>query len=167
MMPALIRRFALCLSLVAASCVSPQALAGVGVGEAVPSFDTRLVDGTMLRLSNLKKRPVLVAFWATWCPPCHRELIELQTLYDSYHGKGLEVIAISVDSDKGQVAEYLKARGITYPVAMNTPRHTEVFGPMLLPPRLFLIAPDGRLVLNHWGPVRMEALESTLKTMLR
>lgn len=140
--------------------------AGVGLGDDLPSVEIRLLDGKTLNLAALRKRPVLVTFWATWCPPCHKEMAELQQLYERYRSQGLEIIAISVNSERSQVDEYLKSRGLTYPMAMSTPRHTEVFGPMLLPPRLFLIAPDGKVALSHWGPVRLEALEATVKAML-
>lgn len=143
-----------------------SATAGVGVGDPVPSMDIRLLDGKVLNLGALKKRPVVVAFWATWCPPCIKEMADLQQLYERYRGQGLEVIAISVNTDRGQVDEFIKARGLTYPMAMSVPRHNEVFGPMLFPPRLFLIDPNGKVALSHWGPVRFEALEATIKAML-
>ncbi len=143
-----------------------SATAGVGLGDEVPALDIRLLNGSSMNLGTLKKRPVLVAFWATWCPPCIKEMADLQQLYERYHGQGLEVIAISVNTDRAQVDDFLKSRGITYPVAMSVPRHNEVFGPMLFPPRLFLIDPNGKIALAHWGPVRFEALEATVKTML-
>lgn len=142
------------------------AQAGVAIGDTVPAFEVRLLDGQTLKFSSLRKRPVLVTFWATWCPPCHQEMIDLQSLYERYRTQGLEVIAISVNTDRAQVDEYLKGRGFSYPMAMSVPRHTEIFGPMLLPPRLFLIDADGKVVLSHWGPVRLEALEATVKTLL-
>jgi len=146
--------------------LATSAQAGVGLGDEVPALDVRLLDGKTLSLATLKKRPVLVTFWATWCPPCIKEMADLQQLYERYHGQGLEVIAISVNTERAQVEDFLKSRGYTYPMAMSVPRHTEVFGPMLLPPRLFLIGPDGKIALSHWGPVRLEALEATVKGML-
>jgi peroxiredoxin len=143
-----------------------SATAGVGVGDEVPALEIRLLDGKTMRLGALKKRPVLVAFWATWCPPCIKEMADLQQLYERYRSQGLEIIAISVNTDRTQVDDFIKARGLTYPMAMSVPRHNEVFGPMLFPPRLFLIDPGGKVALSHWGPVRFEALEATIKGML-
>jgi len=140
--------------------------AAVGVGDNAPALDIRLLDGKSMNLAALKKRPVLVSIWATWCPPCTKEMVDLQKLYERYHGQGLEVVAISLDTDRAQVDDFLKARGITYPVAMSVPRHNEVFGPMLFPPRLYLIGPDGKVALVQWGPVRFEALEQQVRSML-
>lgn len=145
---------------------TPAARAGIGVGDEVPALDVRLLNGKTMSLGALKKRPVLVTFWATWCPPCVKEMGELQQLYERYRGQGLEIIAISVNTERAQVDEFVKARGLTYPMAMSVPRHNEVFGPMLFPPRLFLIDPGGKVALSHWGPVRFEALEATVKGML-
>lgn len=161
----LLRRLAWLLSALLLT-LSAVARADVRVGDAVPAFDTRLLNGKTLAYGSLKRRPVVITFWATWCPPCHQEMIELQQLYERYHGQGLEVIAISVNTERAQVVDYLKSRGFTYPVAMSMPRHGEIFGPMLFPPRLFLIDSNGKLVLSHWGPIRFEALEATVKAML-
>jgi peroxiredoxin len=161
------RYFRLILAILALlPSMAGSATAGVGIGEQVPSLDIRLLDGKVVNLGALKKRPVVVAFWATWCPPCIKEMGDLQQLYERYRSQGLEVIAISVNTDRGQVDEFIKARGLTYPMAMSVPRHNEVFGPMLFPPRLFLIDPSGKVALSHWGPVRFEALEATVKAML-
>jgi len=143
-----------------------SATAGVGLGDEVPALDIRLLDGKTMNLGALKKRPVLITFWATWCPPCIKEMADLQQLYERYHGQGLEIIAISVNTERAQIDEFIKSRGLTYPMAMSVPRHSEVFGPMLFPPRLFLIGPDGKVAISHWGPVRLEALEATVKAML-
>lgn len=145
---------------------SGPALAGVSLGDEVPALDVRLLDGKVLNLRALRTRPVLVAFWATWCPPCIKEMNDLQQLYERYRDQGLEIIAISINTERAEVEEFLKSRGFTYRMAMSVPRHVEIFGPMLLPPRLFLIDPGGRVALSHWGPVRPEALEATIKTML-
>lgn len=163
--PPMLRRLVLLL-LVLSSALSRPALAGVGLGDEVPSLDIRLLDGKVLNLHAYRTRPVVLAFWATWCPPCIKEMSDLQQLYERYRDQGLEIIAISVNTERAQVEEFIKSRGFTYRMAMSVPRHVEVFGPMLLPPRLFLIDPTGRVALSHWGPVRPEALEATIKAML-
>lgn len=142
------------------------AMAGVGVGDPLPAVDVRLLDGSTISLRAFKKRPLLIAIWATWCPPCVKEMTGLQQLYERYRGQGLEIIAISVDAERTQVDDFIRIRGLTYPIAMSVPRHREIFGPFLLPPRLFLIDPAGRVAFSHWGPTRSEALEATIKAML-
>jgi peroxiredoxin len=152
--------------LLASAVFAGPAMAGITLGDEVPPLDVRLLDGKVVNLRALKAKPVLVTFWATWCPPCIKEMSDLQQLYERYHGQGLEIIAISVNTERAQVDEFIKARGFTYPMAMSVPRHVEIFGPMLLPPKLYLIDPGGKVALSHWGPVRPEALEATIKAML-
>lgn len=161
----MLRRLVLLL-LVLSSVLSRPVPAGVGLGDEVPALDVRLLDGKVLSLGAYRTRPVVLAFWATWCPPCIKEMSDLQQLYERYRDRGLEVIAISVNTERAQVEEFIKSRGLTYRMAMSVPRHVEIFGPMLLPPRLFVIDPAGRIALSHWGPVRPEALEATIKAML-
>ena len=71
------------------------------------------VDGTQLTGKTFKSsawagKVVLVDFWATWCPPCREEIPHVAKVYEQYHGQGLEIIGVSSDNDKAQLASFLK-----------------------------------------------------------
>jgi peroxiredoxin len=146
-------------------------LAGVAqaqpaVGDPIPAFDAQLLSGKTLSAKALAGRPVLVVFWATWCPVCRKELPELQKLYDRHKAAGFEIVALSIDAERIEVDEFWLDHRYTFPVAMRTPRHSEIFGVTRAPPRFFLIGRDGRLALRHFGAIGYEQLEAALKPLL-
>ena len=153
--------------IVAFLCFSAAVQAQVKVGEAVSSFDTQLLDGKTLAAQALKGKVVLVVYWATWCPPCQRELPELQALYEKHRGKGFEILALSIDADKFTVEEFWKDHDYLFPVAMIAPAHTRVLGKVKATPTLHLIDRKGVLRLVHLGPMGQDKLEALLLPLLR
>jgi thiol-disulfide isomerase/thioredoxin len=74
------------------------------------------VDGSAFSTSNWKGKVVLVDFWATWCPPCMHEFPHIKKVYDDYHGKGLEIIGVSCDTDADGVKNFLAVNpGLAWP----------------------------------------------------
>jgi peroxiredoxin len=70
------------------------------------------------QLHKLKGKVVLVNFWATWCPPCRKEMPDLNALYGEFKDRGLVILAIS-DEDAAKVAPFIQERGIAYPVLLD------------------------------------------------
>jgi peroxiredoxin len=70
------------------------------------------------QLHQLKGKVVLVNFWATWCPPCRKEMPDLNALYAEFKDRGLVILAIS-DEEAGKVFPFIQERGIKYPVLLD------------------------------------------------
>jgi peroxiredoxin len=85
--------------------------------------DFTLLDlqGKPWHLRDLKGKVVLVNFWATWCPPCRKEMPDLQALYDKYKDQGFLVLSIS-DEETAKVSPFIAERKITYPVLLDPGR---------------------------------------------
>ena len=85
--------------------------------------DFTLLDlqGKPWHLRDLKGKVVLVNFWATWCPPCRKEMPDLQALYDRYKDQGFLVLSIS-DEETAKVSPFIAERKITYPVLLDPGR---------------------------------------------
>lgn len=152
--------------LVAALCFAAAAQAQVKVGQAVPSFDTRLLAGKTLGAEALKGKAVLVVFWATWCPTCRKELPELQALYEKHRGRGFEILALSIDADAFTVEEFWKDHDYAFLVAMRATAHAQVFGPIKAIPALHLIDRKGVLRFSHIGGIGKDKLEVQLLPLL-
>ena len=78
--------------------------ASLGLGVASPSaarpapaFSVKTVDGKPVRMTDLRNRPVVLDFWATWCGPCRASMPHLSDMAGRYGKQGLVVIGMSVD----------------------------------------------------------------------
>ena len=67
------------------------------IGQPAPDFEMTLVDGSKVRLADLKGQVVVINFWATWCVPCRKELPELDAYYDAHKAQGLRVFAVTTE----------------------------------------------------------------------
>ena len=108
-------------------------------------FTLAALDGKTYSLSALRGRVVLVNFWATWCPPCRKEMPDMEKLYRAFEKKGLLVLAVS-DEERDTVAGFLQSQGYTFPILLD-PGHKvhAAFGVEGIP-KSFLFNREGRLV---------------------
>lgn len=96
-------------------------------------------------LRDLRGKIVLVNFWATWCPPCRKEMPDLQALYDKYKDQGLVVLSIS-DEEIGKVSPFIAERKITYPVLLDPGRKVNDAFVVEGIPKSFVYDREGKLV---------------------
>lgn len=81
------------------------------VGSVAPDFELKDINtGRMVKLSELRGRPVWVNFWASWCPPCAEEMPEMQKLYDRYRHSGLALLGVDVQESEESVRSFTNGR---------------------------------------------------------
>ena len=109
--------------------------------------DFTLADlhGEKHSLKNLRGKVVLVNFWATWCPPCRKELPDLETLYSRFQNQGLVILAIS-DEDAGKVKPFIAARNIQFPILLDPGRKVNELFQIEGIPKSFVYDRGGKLV---------------------
>ena len=102
------------------------------------------LDGRLYSLSGLRGKVVLLNFWATWCPPCRKEMPDMEILYNSYRANGLIVLAVS-DEARDTVTGYLANKQYTFPILLD-PDHKvhNAFGVNGIP-KSFVFGRDGHL----------------------
>jgi peroxiredoxin len=112
----------------------------------VQKADFTLTDltGKAWTLSSLKGKVVLVNFWATWCPPCRKEMPDLETLSHRFASQGLVVLAIS-DEDVGKVSPFLAEHKFTYPVLLDPGSKVHESFHVDGIPKTFIFDRDGKL----------------------
>ena len=84
-------------------------------GNSFPDFRESDVNGKPLSISQFKGKVVLVDFWATWCPPCIREVPEIQKAYAKFHDQGFEIVGISLDVDKESLLKFTAEKKMPWP----------------------------------------------------
>jgi peroxiredoxin len=102
------------------------------------------LTGKSWSLRDLRGKVVLVNFWATWCPPCRREMPDMETLYKRFGARGLVILAIS-DEDRAKVEPFIAERKYSYPILLDPGRKVnEEFGVHGIP-KSFVYDRDGKL----------------------
>ncbi|MFZ1135663.1 MAG: TlpA disulfide reductase family protein [Candidatus Korobacteraceae bacterium] len=109
------------------------------------NFTLTDLKGKKWSLKELQGKVVLVNFWSTWCPPCRKEMPDLESLYQRFAEQGFVVLAIS-DEDVGKVKPFIEGRGVTYPILLDPGRKvTESFQVDGIP-KSFVYDRQGKLV---------------------
>jgi peroxiredoxin len=91
----------------------------VHAGDKAPDFTVEMLDGRSVTLSELQGKPVLLIFWATWCPPCREELSHLQEGVIDIFGDKITVLPISRGEKRETVEGFLDKMGYTFPVGLD------------------------------------------------
>ena len=91
-----------------------ESLRLVSVGQIAPDIELPAPDGTMIKLSSLRGKYVLVDFWASWCGPCLEEAPNVKAIYEDYKDKGFEVYGVSIDTDKAAWEKAIEQNGLNW-----------------------------------------------------
>jgi cytochrome c biogenesis protein CcmG, thiol:disulfide interchange protein DsbE len=142
------------------------AAAPAAVGTVAPDFTLTDLDGRPVRLADLRGRPVIVNFWASWCGPCIEEFPLLRDAALAHADDGLAIVGI-VYHDRVEAARaFMDRHGGTWPAAMD-PGDTvaNAYG-MLGPPQTYFIGRDGRVVARQIGQISAASLHEKLAAIL-
>src|ERR1035438_9830844 len=108
-------------------------------------FTLNDLDGKRWTLKQLTGKVVLVNFWATWCPPCRKEMPDLDAIYGELRDKGLVILAIS-DEDRAKVVPFVAEHKVLYPVLLDPGRRVNDLFVVRGIPKSFVYDRSGRLV---------------------
>lgn len=130
------------------------ASARTDVGDPMPAYTAKYLDGKPLNLAGEKGNVIFLNVWATWCGPCRFETPELQALQNQYAAKGLKVIGVSVDEGETEaVKTFVAEQKITYPIALDPEgRIANLLQTTVLPTSL-LLDRNGKIVWRQIGAI--------------
>jgi len=109
------------------------------------NFTLTDLDGKTWTLKELRGEVVLVNFWATWCPPCNKEMPDLEALYKEFRNQRFVILAIS-DEDADKVRPFIAERQISYPILLDPGRKVFDLFQVEGIPKSFVYDRDGKLV---------------------
>ncbi len=137
---------------------------GPKVGEAAPAFRMQLVDGRYVDIADLQGRPVMINFWATWCPPCRREMPDIIAASES--NPDLVVLAVNVQEELKTVGPFVSDFEISMPVIRDTDGELrQTYGVSGMPTSVF-IDRDGNVSAVWSGLIDARTLNDLLNEIL-
>lgn len=137
------------------------------VGKLASEFSLSSVNGGQ-KMSVEKGKVTIVDFWATWCEPCKKSFPKYQELYLKYKASGLEILAVSVDDEKKDIPDFIKAYGAKFPVGWDDGHKiADCWHPPNMP-SAYIIDKTGtvRYVHNGYRDGEDKELEKEIKELL-
>lgn len=135
-------------------------------GQLAPDITVQQLDGTEIKLSDLRGKPVFLNFWATWCPPCVGEMPHFEALYPKYQNQ-IQFLAVSQDAKKEAADSFIANKGYTFPVAWDAGQKAgQTYGVQAIPTSV-LIDAEGKIIDIHVGGMNAGQLEDFLKQAVK
>lgn len=127
------------------------------------------IAGRDYRKTDMNGKLVVLVYWATWCPPCRKEIPILNEIHDRYTKRGAMVLAVSQDQTYSALKNFLDnnelGRSIKYPIVYG-PKYQQVFGSVPTLPTMFFIDKNGKVIGKHEGTAPMEAIAEAIEKNL-
>ncbi|HID34542.1 MAG TPA: redoxin domain-containing protein [Anaerolineae bacterium] len=131
-----------------------------------PNFAFRYPDGSSFTLADFQGKPVIVNFWATWCPPCRREMPGLVNAYETYKDDGLVILEVDVAEPAQAVAQFVQEYNMTMPVILDQRQEVARLYRTDSFPTTFFIDSEGVIQLRWTGYLPEDQLALNLKKIM-
>lgn len=129
------------------------------VGQPLPKLNVQWLD----QKPATEGKPMIVEFWATWCPPCRDSIPHLNEIYAKYKGQGLQIVGIT-DEDRAKIKKFEKEVPIEYAVGLDANgKYAKPFGIQGIP-HAVLVDKTGKIV---WEGHPMSLKESQIEELLK
>jgi len=132
-----------------------------------PSFTLQDLNGKTVSLSDFKSKVIILDFWATWCPPCVKEIPHFVELYKQYNDRQFVIVGISVDREGvGVVKSFVQKYGVSYPVLMTDGQVEKAYGDIVNIPTTFVIDSEGKIQRKYIGYQDKAVFEKDINSLL-
>ena len=141
-------------------------------GKPAATFTLTSNTGKRVSLTDLKGKPVLLNFWATWCTPCKVEMPWFEDFQKKYAAQGLQVVGINEDDDaqsaeiKDQIKKTLERTGVDYTILMSDKKVGDAYGGLDVLPATFYIDRSGKIVAQAIGLASKDEAESNVQKIV-
>lgn len=147
-----------------AGALKPALPPGELAGTA-PAFTLTDLNGKQISLASFRGKVVVLDFWATWCPPCKREIPDFVDLQKEYGSRGVQILGIALD-EPDKVQAFARQNGMNYPVLLGTDEVSMQYGGIEGIPTTFVIDKNGKIVSKFEGFRPREVFEGEIKKLL-
>ena len=136
------------------------------IGNPAPNFALADLDGNPVTLDELRGRPIVVNFWASWCAPCVEEFPLLRDAAARHAGDGLAVVGVVYDDRSELARAFMERYGATWPAAMDPGFAVADAYAVIGPPETYFIGRDGTIVARQIGQFSAASLEEKLAAII-
>ncbi|MFQ5882841.1 MAG: TlpA family protein disulfide reductase [Candidatus Methylomirabilales bacterium] len=146
---------------------NPRLIPSPLVGGPAPDFTLTFLDGEEVRLRDLRGRPVVVNFWASWCyPACWNEAPRLEAVWQRYKDQGVMLIGIIYQDTEKNARDFIAKHGKTYPNGLDVKSRIAIEYGVFGIPETFFVDREGKIVHKHIGEISMETLTAEVEALL-
>jgi peroxiredoxin len=132
-----------------------------------PDFSLESLDGSTMRLSDLRGKAVLLNFWATWCGPCKIEMPWFVDFQNQYASQGLQIVGVAMDdASKEDISKFANDMGVNYPILIGKDSVGDQYGGVPALPETFVITRDGKIMDKIIGLRGKAEIEDAIKKAL-
>jgi len=132
----------------------PVSALALNQGDRLLTFTAQDMDGNTVDLSTvIGKKPVMLIFWASWCPNCKNEVPKINSLVKKYQEKGMEFIGINVgyNDSEGKARRFMNDTGMNYPVIFDSKgKIPHMYGVQGVP-TILVADKNGIIVFKNYG----------------
>ena len=137
------------------------------VNRPAEDFTLPLFSGGNITLSSLRGKPVVINFWASWCPPCREEAPVLEEVWRRYADEGVSFIGVDIQDAEADARAYIEEFGITYPNGPDIGGKITIDYGVSGIPVTFFVNREGLIVSRWVGAINEGILVSRIEDLLR
>lgn len=140
---------------------------GLEKGNIAPDFELETIDGETMRLSDYRGEPILLNFWATWCPPCRAEIPDMQKFYEDKDVVILAVNLYDTETNEDDIPEFIEEFGMTFPVLLDEGSEVSTKYQIQPIPTSYLIDAEGRIHNIAFGALNYDLMVQEFEKMAK
>lgn len=131
---------------------------GLEIGNIAPDFELQTLDGETVKLSDYRGEPVMLNFWATWCPPCRAEMPDMQRFYQD---TGMNILAINLtktETNLEDINQYVEEYGLSFTIPLDQENLVGDRYQIRPIPTTYMIDSAGIIQFYVFGPLNYEQM---------